>query len=83
MFFFQLFQHFYSTVDDDIVDARNNNKLILFLSLNEEMPENWETMPTNTSCQAIPIKAGTAEYTDVQNVFRATCGLNIVKVDYT
>lgn len=46
------------------------------------MPENWETMPVNTSCQAITMKAGTAEHTQVQSLFQATCVQTIIKVDY-
>lgn len=47
----------------------------------EEIPEAWDTMPANTSCLAVPIKAGTPEYTDVESRFRATCGQAIIKIE--
>ncbi|XP_071344165.1 poly(ADP-ribose) polymerase family member 14-related sequence 1 isoform X2 [Trachinotus anak] len=47
----------------------------------EDVPEHWETMPANTLCHAVTIKAGTAEYTEVQNLFLATCRRTIIKIE--
>nr|XP_046259475.1 poly(ADP-ribose) polymerase family member 14-related sequence 1 isoform X2 [Scatophagus argus] len=47
----------------------------------EDIPGNWVTMPANTSCQAVTINAGTAEYTEVENLFKATCKQNIIKIE--
>ncbi|XP_041806597.1 poly(ADP-ribose) polymerase family member 14-related sequence 1 isoform X2 [Chelmon rostratus] len=47
----------------------------------EDMPEFWDTMPANTSSQGVTIKAGTAEHTEVQNLFRATCTQTIIKIE--
>lgn len=55
---------------------------LCIMPLDEDVPEVWEAMPPNTSSQAFPIKAGTAEYTEVLNLFKATCGQTVTKVDY-
>ncbi|KAE8299582.1 Poly [ADP-ribose] polymerase 14 [Larimichthys crocea] len=47
----------------------------------EDVPEFWDTMPPNTSCLAVDIKAGTAEYTEVERLFKATCGQPIIKIE--
>ncbi|XP_074514233.1 poly(ADP-ribose) polymerase family member 14-related sequence 1 [Sebastes fasciatus] len=47
----------------------------------EDMPEHWDTMPANTSCQAVTITAGTAEHTEVLNLFRVTCPQTIIKIE--
>lgn len=52
------------------------------MPLDEDIPEAWDTMPANTSSKAFPIAAGTTEYTEVQNLFRATCPQTIIKVDH-
>lgn len=54
---------------------------LFIIPLDEDMPEFWDTMPANTSSQGVTIKAGTAEHTEVQNLFRATCTQTIIKVD--
>lgn len=52
----------------------------LFTPLDEDTPEQWDTMPPDSSCQAVLINAGTAEYTEVLNLFQATCGQTVIKV---
>ncbi|XP_070832442.1 poly(ADP-ribose) polymerase family member 14-related sequence 1 isoform X2 [Chaetodon trifascialis] len=47
----------------------------------EDVPEVWDVMPANTSCQGVTIKAGTAEYIEVQNLFRATCTQTITRIE--
>ncbi|XP_035860523.1 poly(ADP-ribose) polymerase family member 14-related sequence 1 isoform X2 [Sander lucioperca] len=47
----------------------------------EDLPEFWDAMPANTSCQAVPIAAGTTEHTEVLNLFRATCTQNVIKIE--
>ncbi|XP_045909324.1 poly(ADP-ribose) polymerase family member 14-related sequence 1 [Micropterus dolomieu] len=47
----------------------------------EDIPEAWDTMPANTSSKAFPLAAGTTEYTEVQNLFRATCPQTIIKIE--
>lgn len=55
---------------------------LFIMSLDEDMPESWDTMPTNSTCVSVPITAGTPEYNDVQSLFRATCPKTITKVDH-
>ncbi|XP_044073695.1 poly(ADP-ribose) polymerase family member 14-related sequence 1 isoform X2 [Siniperca chuatsi] len=47
----------------------------------EDIPEVWDIMPANTSSQAVTIKAGTTEYTEVLNLFQATCQQTIIKIE--
>ncbi|XP_040056587.2 poly(ADP-ribose) polymerase family member 14-related sequence 1 [Gasterosteus aculeatus] len=47
----------------------------------EDTPEQWDTMPPDSSCQAVLINAGTAEYTEVLNLFQATCGQTVIKIE--
>ncbi|KAL6101260.1 parp14 [Pungitius sinensis] len=47
----------------------------------EDMPEHWDAMPAGTSCQAVLIKAGTAEHTEVLNLFQATCKQTTIKIE--
>lgn len=51
------------------------------MPLDEDVPEFWDTMPANTSSHSVTITAGTAEHTEVQNLFKATCAQTIIKVD--
>lgn len=46
----------------------------------DDIPEHWETMTVNTTAQAFPIMAGTAEYSEVLNLFQASCNRTITKV---
>ncbi|XP_070770712.1 poly(ADP-ribose) polymerase family member 14-related sequence 1 [Enoplosus armatus] len=46
-----------------------------------DIPEDWDTMPANTSSYAVTIKAGTAEHTKVLNLFKATCKQTIIKIE--
>lgn len=57
-------------------------KMKLFIMpLDADTPEHWDAMPPNTSCMAVTIKAGTAEYTDILNLFQASCQRPIIKVE--
>ncbi|XP_026232456.1 poly(ADP-ribose) polymerase family member 14-related sequence 1 isoform X2 [Anabas testudineus] len=47
----------------------------------DDIPEHWDAMPANTTCQAITIKAGTGEYDEVQNLFKASCNRTITKIE--
>ncbi|KAG8000828.1 Poly [ADP-ribose] polymerase 14 [Nibea albiflora] len=47
----------------------------------DDVPEFWDTMPPNTSSLAVDIKAGTAEYTEIEKLFKATCGQPIIKIE--
>ncbi|XP_076602870.1 poly(ADP-ribose) polymerase family member 14-related sequence 1 isoform X2 [Chaetodon auriga] len=47
----------------------------------EDVPEVWDVMPANTSCHGVTIKAGTAEYIEVQNLFRASCAQTITMIE--
>nr|XP_033473820.1 poly(ADP-ribose) polymerase family member 14-related sequence 1 [Epinephelus lanceolatus] len=47
----------------------------------EDTPEHWDAMPPNTSCMAVTIKAGTAEYTEILNLFQASCQRPIIKIE--
>ncbi|KAM4558451.1 poly(ADP-ribose) polymerase family member 14-related sequence 1 isoform 3-T3 [Odontesthes bonariensis] len=38
-----------------------------------DVPDTWDFMPPNTTCLAVIVQAGTPEYTEVQNLFKATC----------
>ncbi|KAL2081153.1 hypothetical protein ACEWY4_023006 [Coilia grayii] len=45
------------------------------------VPDNWDDMPANTQCQLIPLQNNSQEYADVQNLFRASCRNNILKIE--
>ncbi|XP_073330301.1 poly(ADP-ribose) polymerase family member 14-related sequence 1 isoform X2 [Pagrus major] len=47
----------------------------------EDIPLNWDPMPANTTSQAFPITAGTAEYTEVEKLFMATWTQPIIKIE--
>ncbi|XP_029981171.1 protein mono-ADP-ribosyltransferase PARP14-like isoform X2 [Sphaeramia orbicularis] len=45
------------------------------------IPETWEVMPPSSSTKSFPIAVGTPEYTDIQNLFQATCKQTITKIE--
>lgn len=47
----------------------------------EDVPEHWDTMPANTTCHAVTIKAGTGEYNEVLNLFQASCKQAVTKIE--
>ncbi|XP_042351029.1 poly(ADP-ribose) polymerase family member 14-related sequence 1 [Plectropomus leopardus] len=47
----------------------------------QDTPEHWDAMPANTSCQAITIKAGTAEHTEVLKLFQSSCQRPVIKIE--
>lgn len=47
----------------------------------EDVPEHWDTMPANTTCHAVTIKAGTGEYNEVLNLFQASCKQIVTKIE--
>uniref|UniRef100_A0A665VAU9 Poly [ADP-ribose] polymerase n=1 Tax=Echeneis naucrates TaxID=173247 RepID=A0A665VAU9_ECHNA len=46
-----------------------------------DIPEHWEPMPAKTICHPVTIQAGTAEYTEVQNLFQQSCKMTITKIE--
>ncbi|XP_068428084.1 poly(ADP-ribose) polymerase family member 14-related sequence 1 [Clinocottus analis] len=46
-----------------------------------DTPEHWDVMLANTSSQVILIKAGTAEHTEILQLFQATCKQPVVKIE--
>ena len=53
----------------------------IFISIGEDVPPHWDTMPVDASCLVVTLTEGTTEYTEVQTLFQATCGDTITKVD--
>ncbi|XP_060945028.1 protein mono-ADP-ribosyltransferase PARP14-like [Limanda limanda] len=49
--------------------------------LKDAVPELWDAMPPNTTCVAVPIHAGTSEYTEVLNLFQASCNQTVIKIE--
>ncbi|XP_067107878.1 protein mono-ADP-ribosyltransferase PARP14-like isoform X2 [Osmerus mordax] len=47
----------------------------------DNLPPHWDAMPANTSCLSCPIQPGSTEYNTVQNLFKATCPRNIIKIE--
>ncbi|CAK6963679.1 Hypothetical predicted protein [Scomber scombrus] len=47
----------------------------------EDVPEEWDTMPPDALSYAFTIKAGTAEHNEVLNLFQATCKLTVLKIE--
>ncbi|XP_029936580.1 poly(ADP-ribose) polymerase family member 14-related sequence 1 isoform X2 [Myripristis murdjan] len=45
------------------------------------LPQHWDPMPANTSCQVITIQPGTTEYNEVLTLFQATCTLTVMKIE--
>ena len=52
------------------------------MPLDEDVPEEWDAMPANTTSHAVTIQAGTAEHNEVLNLFQATCKQAVIKVVY-
>ncbi|KAF7215051.1 poly(ADP-ribose) polymerase family member 14-related sequence 1 isoform X3 [Nothobranchius furzeri] len=46
-----------------------------------DIPDFWDPIPPGTTCLSVPIQAGTPEYTEVQNQFKATCNRSISKIE--
>lgn len=46
----------------------------------DRLPNHWDAMPANASCHCVTINTGTPEYTEVENLFKATCKDTITKV---
>ncbi|XP_053295537.1 poly(ADP-ribose) polymerase family member 14-related sequence 1 [Pleuronectes platessa] len=49
--------------------------------LKDAVPALWDAMPPNTTCVAVPIQAGTPEYTEVLNLFQASCKQTVIKIE--
>ncbi|XP_034430831.1 protein mono-ADP-ribosyltransferase PARP14-like [Hippoglossus hippoglossus] len=49
--------------------------------LKDAVPAHWDAMPPNTTCLAVPIHAGTPEYTEVLNLFQASCHRTVIKIE--
>uniref|UniRef100_A0A3P8S937 Poly [ADP-ribose] polymerase n=1 Tax=Amphiprion percula TaxID=161767 RepID=A0A3P8S937_AMPPE len=47
----------------------------------EDVPENWNIMPANTTSLAVPINAGTTEHTEILNLFKASCNRTVTKIE--
>ncbi|XP_028992073.1 poly(ADP-ribose) polymerase family member 14-related sequence 1 [Betta splendens] len=47
----------------------------------EDIPEHWDPMPDTDICKVVPINAGTQEYNEVVNLFKATCPRTVIKVE--
>ncbi|KAM6978444.1 poly(ADP-ribose) polymerase family member 14-related sequence 1 [Tautogolabrus adspersus] len=47
----------------------------------EDIPESWDPIPANKSCLAVTILPGTAEHTEVLTLFKASCQLNVLKIE--
>ncbi|KAM9347764.1 protein mono-ADP-ribosyltransferase PARP14-like [Symphorus nematophorus] len=47
----------------------------------DELPATWDAMPANALCQSVVIQAGTQEYTDIEKLFKASCGRPIVQIE--
>ncbi|XP_072253975.1 poly(ADP-ribose) polymerase family member 14-related sequence 1 isoform X3 [Leuresthes tenuis] len=46
-----------------------------------DVPDTWDFLPPNSTCLAVTVQAGTPEYTEVQNLFKATCTKTITKIE--
>ncbi|KAM6934529.1 poly(ADP-ribose) polymerase family member 14-related sequence 1 [Xenentodon cancila] len=46
-----------------------------------EVPDYWSAMPADATCVPFPIQAGTAEHTDVLNLFQASCKRTVTKIE--
>lgn len=46
----------------------------------DDVPEFWDAMPAGKTCHAVPILAASSEYTEVVNLFKATCNQTVTKV---
>ncbi|XP_040004959.1 poly(ADP-ribose) polymerase family member 14-related sequence 1 isoform X2 [Xiphias gladius] len=51
------------------------------LKVGEDLPQHWDNMPANTSSQAVTIKAGTAEHTEILKLFQASCNQTVIKIE--
>lgn len=58
------------------VDIKRVDKL-----KDEEVPEHWDMMPANTTSHSVTIPAGTAEYDEVLQLFRASCPQTVIKIE--
>ncbi|XP_032422915.1 protein mono-ADP-ribosyltransferase PARP14-like isoform X3 [Xiphophorus hellerii] len=47
----------------------------------DDVPEFWDAMPAGKTCHAVPILAASSEYTEVVNLFKATCNQTVTKIE--
>uniref|UniRef100_A0A3B5AGG8 Poly [ADP-ribose] polymerase n=1 Tax=Stegastes partitus TaxID=144197 RepID=A0A3B5AGG8_9TELE len=47
----------------------------------EDVAEQWDTMPDNTTSLAVTITAGTPEHTEILNLFQASCNRTVTKIE--
>eukprot|EP00063_Salmo_salar_P074875 XP_014049710.1 PREDICTED: poly [ADP-ribose] polymerase 14-like [Salmo salar] len=45
----------------------------------DSLPQYWDAMPDNSSCQSFPIQPGTSEHDEVLGLFQATCQNTVLK----
>ncbi|AWP12806.1 putative poly [Scophthalmus maximus] len=46
-----------------------------------DVPVHWDPMPAKTSCQAVTLKPGAAEHTEILNLFQASCNRPVIKIE--
>ncbi|XP_045575841.1 protein mono-ADP-ribosyltransferase PARP14 isoform X1 [Salmo salar] len=47
----------------------------------DSLPQYWDAMPDNSSCQSFPIQPGTSEHDEVLGLFQATCQNTVLKIE--
>ncbi|XP_055737967.1 protein mono-ADP-ribosyltransferase PARP14-like isoform X1 [Salvelinus fontinalis] len=47
----------------------------------DSLPQHWDAMPANTSCHSCLIQPGSPEHNEVLNLFQATCGNIVLKIE--
>uniref|UniRef100_A0A674EJD9 Poly [ADP-ribose] polymerase n=1 Tax=Salmo trutta TaxID=8032 RepID=A0A674EJD9_SALTR len=60
------------------LDIRRIDKL--YSPAHDSLPQYWDAMPDNSSCQSFPIQPGTSEHDEVLGLFQATCQNTVLKV---
>ncbi|CAI5656802.1 unnamed protein product [Oreochromis niloticus] len=67
-------------LSSDVLKA--NSEINMMLSRKRDaIPEQWERMPANTTCQAFAVQAKTSEYDEILNLFQASCSGIVTKIE--
>ncbi|XP_065328107.1 protein mono-ADP-ribosyltransferase PARP14-like [Pelmatolapia mariae] len=67
-------------LSNDVLKA--NSEINMMLSRKREgIPEQWERMPAEATCQAFAVQAKTSEYDEILKHFQASCSGTVTKIE--
>uniref|UniRef100_A0A8D3BUC2 Poly [ADP-ribose] polymerase n=1 Tax=Scophthalmus maximus TaxID=52904 RepID=A0A8D3BUC2_SCOMX len=61
--------------------VKNSHTSVSLPAIGTDVPVHWDPMPAKTSCQAVTLKPGAAEHTEILNLFQASCNRPVIKIE--